>query len=88
MDAVRQQLGDDYTVEPAGREDVFSVKQGMLSGARVRMSHEERATTFHVHGTGFIIGRIVNELGIARHVTSAIGKSSLGSGSEPASAGN
>jgi len=37
------------------------------------------ATTFHVHGGGLIIGRIVNELGIARPVTAAV-KQTFGPG--------
>jgi len=35
-------------------------------------------TTFRIHGGGLIVGRIVNEFGIARTVTAAI-KDSLGS---------
>lgn len=88
MRAVREELGQDYSVEPTGREDMFSVKQGMLSGARVRITQEQGVTNFHVHGIGLIIGRIINELGIARHVASAIGRASLGRESGPASGGN
>lgn len=78
MQAVSQELGNDYTVTPGGREDVFSVNRGTLSGAKVHIRHSEGVTRFHVHGTGLIIGRIINELGIARRVASAIAKAPLG----------
>jgi hypothetical protein len=57
---------------------VFSVEHGTLSGAKVHMKSADGATAFHVHGTGIIIGRIVNEFGIARKVAAAIGQTSLG----------
>jgi hypothetical protein len=78
MEAVRQQLGSEYNVKPGGNADVFSVQRGTLSGAKVHIKSDPGATTFHVHGTGIIIGRIINEFGIARQVASAIGKTSLG----------
>ena len=78
MEAVRQQLGGDYQVKPGGNADVFSVQRGTLSGAKVHIRPDAGATTFHVHGTGIIIGRIINEFGIARKVASAISKTSLG----------
>jgi hypothetical protein len=40
----------------------------------VHVARDDNATTFHVHGGGLIIGRIINEFGIARTVTSAIGE--------------
>jgi hypothetical protein len=49
--------------------------------AAVHLARDENATTFHVHGGGLIVGRLVNELGIARTVTAVI-KESLGSASE------
>lgn len=73
MEAVREQLGDRYSVTPGGgSEDVFHVKTGTLTGAKVHMRQHDGATQFHVHGTGIIIGRIINELGIARRVADAI----------------
>jgi hypothetical protein len=72
IEAVRQQLGSEYTVKPGSSADVFSVNKGAMSGARVHIAPSEGATRFRVHGTGFIIGRLVNELGIARQVASAI----------------
>jgi hypothetical protein len=77
MEAVRQQLGSDYKVKPGGHDGVFSVDRGTLSGAKVHIKPNGGSTEFHVHGTGIIIGRIVNEFGIARKVASAISKSSL-----------
>lgn len=73
MEAVRQQLDDRHTVTPGtGSEDVFHVNTGTLTGAKVHMRKQDGATQFHVHGTGIIIGRIINELGIARRVADAI----------------
>jgi hypothetical protein len=78
MEAVRQQLGGDYKVKAGGNPEVFSVARGTLSGAKVHMKSQGDSTAFHVHGTGIIIGRIVNEFGIARKVAAAIGQTSLG----------
>jgi hypothetical protein len=75
MEAVRQELGSDFKVKPGSKDDVFSVDKGTLSGAKVHIKLNGGSTEFHVHGTGIIIGRIVNELGIARRVASAIAKS-------------
>ena len=77
MEAVRQQLGSEFKVKPGSKDEVFSVEKGTLSGAKVHIKADGGSTQFHVHGTGIIIGRIVNELGIARRVASAIAKSSL-----------
>jgi hypothetical protein len=77
MEAIRQELGADYKVKPAGNEDVFSVSRGTMTGAKVHIRRADGATQFHVHGTGIIIGRIVNELVIARRVASVIQRASL-----------
>lgn len=85
MEAVRQQLDDRYTVTPVdGSDDVFRVKTGTLTEAKVHMRQQDGATQFHVHGTGIIIGRIINELGIARHVATAIREAPGLSGPAPA----
>jgi len=78
MEAVRQQLGGDYKVKPGGNPEVFSVERGTLTGARVHIKSTAGATSFHVHGTGIVIGRIINEFGIARKVAATLGKASLG----------
>jgi hypothetical protein len=73
MDAVRQQLDDRHTVTPrAGSPDVFTVKTSTMAEAKVHVKPADGATEFHVHGTGIIIGRIINELVIARRVAAAI----------------
>jgi hypothetical protein len=77
MEAVRQELGSDFKVKPGSSDGVFSVERGTLTGAKVHIKSDGGSTQFHVHGTGIIIGRIINELGIARRVASAIAKSSL-----------
>ena len=79
-DAIRAQLGSGYKVTPhaGGSRDKLTVSHGGLAFASVHLARNQDATTFHVHGGGLIIGRIINELGIARTVTAAI-KESLGS---------
>jgi hypothetical protein len=76
-DALKGQLGSGYRVIPHGA-DSLTVKHGTLAFATVRLGRDRDATTFRVHGGGLIVGRIVNELGIARTVTGAL-KESLGS---------
>ena len=79
MQAVSQALGSDYKVKAGNNPDVFSVERGTLSGAKVHLKSTGGSTALHVLGTGIIIGRIVNEFGIARKVASALGSASLGS---------
>lgn len=43
-----------------------------MASATVRLSRDRNSTTFRVHRGGLIIGRLVNEFGIARTVTAAI----------------
>ena len=38
----------------------------------MRLDRDEDATTFHVHGGGLVISRMVNELGIAKKVAATI----------------
>jgi hypothetical protein len=80
-DALHEQLSRSYKVTSHGR-DSLTVKHGSLAFATAHVGQEGTATTFRVHGGGLVIGRIVNELGIARTVTAAIKQSP---GSEPAS---
>jgi len=53
---------------------VFKVKLSTLSFATVRRDQHDTDTTFHVHGGGFLIGRMFNEFGIAREVATALKK--------------
>jgi hypothetical protein len=75
--ALQAQLGSGYQITRRG-QDSLTVKHGSLSLATVRMQWADDSTAFRVHGGGLIVGRAVNELGIARTVTTAI-KESLGS---------
>jgi len=70
-DALREQLGSGYQVTPHASGSL-TVKHGSLAFATVRLRQDGNATTFHTHGGGLIVGRIVNEFGIARTVTAAI----------------
>jgi hypothetical protein len=78
-DALQQRLGNGYKVTRHG-SDSLTVHHGPLAFATVRLGRNGDATTFHVHGSGLIIGRIVNEFVIARTVTGAI-KETFGPGS-------
>ncbi len=75
-EALQDRLGNGYKVTRHGSGSL-SVHHGPLALATVRLGRDGDATTFHVHGSGLIIGRIINEFGIARTVTGAI-KDSLG----------
>lgn len=70
-DALREQLGRGYKVTPHGSGSL-TVKHGTLAFATVHLVRDGHSTTFRVHGGGIIVGRIVNEFGIARTVTTAI----------------
>jgi hypothetical protein len=79
-EALRQQLGSGYKVTPhsGGSRDKLTVSHGGVAFASVHLAPNANATTFHVHGGGLIVGRIINEFGIARTVAGAL-KDSLGS---------
>jgi hypothetical protein len=66
--------GTGYRVTPH-ESGSLSIKHGSLAFATVHLVRDGDATTFRVHGGGLIVGRIVNELGIARTVTAAIKES-------------
>jgi len=76
-EALRQHLGSSYKITPHSPAKL-TVSHGGVAFATVHLAPNGNTTTFHVHGGGLIIGRIVNEFGIARTVTTAI-KQSLGS---------
>jgi hypothetical protein len=76
-EALRQQLGSSYKITSRS-PDKLTVSHGGVEFATVHLAPDGNATTFHVHGGGLIVGRIVNEFGIARTVTTAI-RESLGS---------
>jgi hypothetical protein len=77
-EALRQQLGSGYKITPHS-QDKLTVSHGGVAYATVHLAHQDgSATTFRVHGGGLILGRIVNEFGIARTITTAI-RESLGS---------
>jgi hypothetical protein len=72
-DVLHRELGSRFTVEPHGdTPDKLKVKLSALTYANVRVDKHESDTTFHVHGGGFLIGRAINEFGIARQVATAL----------------
>jgi hypothetical protein len=70
-DALKAQLGSGYAVTRKGN-DLLTVKHGTMTWANVRMHWTGGSTGFHVHGGGLIVGRLVNEFGIAKRVTGAL----------------
>ncbi len=73
-EALRQKLGDGFEVTTHGHGDqeALKVKQSAASLATVHLSRGESTTTFHVHGGGLVISRMINEFGIAKKVAAAI----------------
>ena len=72
---LQRALGSRFTVEPRDSSpDKFKVTHSTLSYATVRRDQHEADTTFHIHGGGFLIGRLFNEFGIAREVATALKK--------------
>ena len=72
--ALRDRLGSHYevTAHGSGAKQALKVKQSAAATATVQLDQDGNATTFHVHGSGLVISRMVNELGIAKKVASTI----------------
>ena len=72
--ALRGKLGSRYeiTTHGAGAQEALKVKQSEAATATVHLDREANATTFHVHGGGLVISRMVNEFGIAKKVAATI----------------
>ena len=72
--ALHDRLGRRYevTTHGSGAQQVLKVKQSAASTATVHLDRDGNATTFHVHGGGLVISRMVNEFGIAKKVAAAI----------------
>jgi hypothetical protein len=72
--ALEARLGTDYkvTAPDSGSQDDLKVHHSAASLATVHLEHAEGMTKFHVHGGGLVVSRLVNELGIAKKVSSAL----------------
>jgi hypothetical protein len=76
--AIKTGLGSGYQVEPKESDkEVITVQKGTMTTAHVKLERTPAGTKAHVHGGGLIIGRIVNEFGIANRVAKAIKSSAL-----------
>jgi hypothetical protein len=73
-DALKQKLGDRYeiTTHGQGAQEALKVKQSAAALATVHLDQGGDTTTFHVHGGGLVISRMINEFGIAKRVAAAI----------------
>ena len=72
--ALQDRLGSRYevTTQASGAQQALKVKQSVASTATVHLNQDGNATTFHVHGGGLAISRMVNEFGIAKKVATTI----------------
>jgi hypothetical protein len=75
-EALQKGLGDRYevTTHGSGAQEALKVKQSTAALATVHLTREGTTTTFHVHGGGLVISRMINEFGIAKRVSEAIEK--------------
>ena len=75
-EALKGQLGARYEITTYGHgtKEALKVKQSAAALATVHLDQGEDATTFHVHGGGLVISRMINEFGIAKRVAQAIGE--------------
>jgi hypothetical protein len=72
--ALQDKLGDRYevTTHGSGAHEALKVKQSAAATATVHLNQDGNTTTFHVHGGGLVISRMVNEFGIAKKVAATI----------------
>jgi hypothetical protein len=72
--ALQGRLGSRYEVSAhgSGTKEALKVRQSAASTATVHLDQDGNATTFHVHGGGLVISRMVNEFGIAKKVAATI----------------
>jgi hypothetical protein len=74
-EALQHELGDRYeiTTHGQGTQEALKVKRSAAALATVHLD-QNSGTTFHVHGGGLVISRMINEFGIAKKVAEAIEK--------------
>jgi hypothetical protein len=72
--ALQDQLGSRYEITTHGSsaQQALKVKQSAAATATVHLEQDGNATTFHVHGGGLVISRMVNEFGVAKKVAATI----------------
>jgi len=72
--ALQEKLGSRYeiTAHGSGSNEALKVKQSAAATATVHLTRDGNGTTFHVHGGGLVISRMINEFGIAKKVAAAI----------------
>ena len=73
-EALKQALGDRYEITSHGQgaQEALKVKRSAAALATVHLDQGSNTTTFHVHGGGLVISRMINEFGIAKKVAEAI----------------
>jgi hypothetical protein len=85
--ALQEALGTGFeiTTRGSGDKEAVKVKQSTAATATVHLDHEGTTTTFHIHGGGLVISRMINEFGIAKKVAKTIESAFAGppSGDQP-----
>jgi hypothetical protein len=78
IEAIKSGLGAGYDVDAkeSGKE-IITVQKGTMTTAHVKIERASDGSRAHVHGGGLIIGRLVNEFGIANRVAKAIRESAI-----------
>ncbi len=78
LDEVARLLGDslpgrcEISSQGSGPRRVLKVRQSAATSATVHLEHDGTTTRILVHGGGLVISRLINELGIAKKVASAL----------------
>jgi hypothetical protein len=54
------------------QDTAAALRQKLGALATVHLDQDGNTTTFHVHGGGLVISRMINEFGIAKRVAAAI----------------
>ena len=72
--ALQEKLGNRYEITSHGQgaQEALKVKQSTAALANVHLDQGGDTTTFHVHGGGLVISRMINEFGIAKKLAQAI----------------
>ena len=72
--ALHDKLGSHYEITTHGSnaDGALKVRQSAASTATVHLTRDGNATTFHIHGGGLVISRMINEFGIAKKAAAAI----------------
>ncbi len=69
---LRRRLDESYKIEPRPDREAVAVRRSALTTCKVRLVRGPESTELRIHGGGIIIGRIINEFGIAGRVAAEL----------------